>query len=53
VEADENDKLQPRAKWTRKLTMKQVALEEEVRARQTAQGKSTSRKKKKKHLVFS
>ncbi|KAG1836668.1 hypothetical protein F4604DRAFT_1942991 [Suillus subluteus] len=45
VETDENEEPQPRAKRTRKLTSKQVALEEEARERSAAQGKSKSRKK--------
>ncbi|KAG1859682.1 hypothetical protein F4604DRAFT_1684637 [Suillus subluteus] len=45
VETDENEEPQPHAKQTRKLTTKQVALEEEARERSAAQGKSKSRKK--------
>ncbi|KAG1793667.1 uncharacterized protein HD556DRAFT_1443456 [Suillus plorans] len=36
VEVNVNEELQPHAKWARKLTMKQAALEEEARARPAA-----------------
>ncbi|KAG1883666.1 hypothetical protein F4604DRAFT_1920174 [Suillus subluteus] len=43
AEVNENEESQPHAKWVRKLTMKQAALEEEARARTAGCGKSKKR----------